>query len=109
DRIEHVMWRIFHQELDGLAPEVLVLLIGTNNLLVNTTEEIVYGIKELVEIIQKKLPNTKLLLLGILPRNPDGKGHEYNIEIDEINEKLESFCADNQISYAELGGVLPRT
>lgn len=108
DRIEHVKWRIFHQELDGLAPKVLVILIGTNNLLVNTAEEIVCGIEELVEIIREKLPNTKLLLLGLLPRNPDGQGMDYNIKIDQINEKLKAFCTDNHICFAELGGVLPR-
>jgi|SRR5690554_6443708 len=108
DRIENVKWRILHQELDGLGPRALILLIGTNNLIINTEDEIVSGIKELVEIIRIKLPNTKLLLLGLSPRNPDGQGIDYNIKIVNINHKLESFCADNQVHFAELSEALLR-
>lgn len=109
DCIQNVKWRVLNQELDGIAPRVLILLIGTNNLPTNTVEEIVSGIEELVEIIRRKLPNTKLLLLGLLPRNPDDQGIDYNSRIAEINRKLKIYCADHQVRFAEISGVLPQT
>ncbi|MGA2498468.1 MAG: GDSL-type esterase/lipase family protein, partial [Tepidisphaeraceae bacterium] len=44
--------------------------IGTNNLGGNTNEEIVAGITGCVTELQKQLPKTKILLLGIFPRSP---------------------------------------
>lgn len=108
DCIQNVKWRILNQELDGIAPRVLILLIGTNNLPTNTVDEIVSGIEDLVEIVRSKLPDTKLLLLGLLPRNPDDQGIDYNARIVEINQKLRTCCVNEQIYFAEISGVLPQ-
>ena len=86
---------------------MLILLIGIN-LPTNSVAEIVSGIEELVEIIREKLPNTKLLLLGLLPRNLDDQGIDYNAKITAINQKLQAYCAEHQVRFAEIGGVLPQ-
>ncbi|HZZ41652.1 MAG TPA: GDSL-type esterase/lipase family protein [Tepidisphaeraceae bacterium] len=39
DRTEHVLWRIDHNELDGIHPKVVVLMIGTNNVSTNNTAD----------------------------------------------------------------------
>ncbi|ODM87824.1 Platelet-activating factor acetylhydrolase IB subunit gamma, partial [Orchesella cincta] len=41
DRTEHVLWRIANGELDGLTPKVVVVYIGSNNVPVNTVDDIV--------------------------------------------------------------------
>lgn len=69
DRTEHVIWRIDHGELDGLHPKVVVLMIGTNNSRNNSPEQIAEGIKVILGKIQGKCPDTKILLLGVFPRN----------------------------------------
>ena len=68
DRTEHVLWRIQNGELEGIAPKVTVLMIGTNNSGANTPEEIAQGITAIVDELRKRLPNTKILLLGVFPR-----------------------------------------
>lgn len=68
DRIENALWRIHHGELDGYQAEKVVLLMGTNNLDVNTDDEIVDGINELVRAVRFHQPTARIYVAGILPR-----------------------------------------
>ncbi|AEC01945.1 GDSL-type esterase/lipase family protein [Parasphaerochaeta coccoides] len=109
DAIENILWRVMHGELDGMSPQVIVLLVGTNNLDVNTTEEIGEGIRNLVTVIRRRQPAAQLLLLGLLPRNPGSTGMTYTDRITAINKNLEEFAQsqDNEsVHYSDLGSVL---
>jgi lysophospholipase L1-like esterase len=68
DRTEHVLWRLDHGNLDGLAPTLAIVMIGQNNGGRNTAEEIGAGVTAVVQQIRTKLPTTKILLLAIFPR-----------------------------------------
>jgi lysophospholipase L1-like esterase len=68
DKTQNVIWRITHGELQGINPKVVVLMIGTNNLASAADDRIAAGIRKIVSIIREKLPSSKVLLLGILPR-----------------------------------------
>jgi beta-glucosidase len=70
DRTQHVLWRIQEGELDGIAPKVVVLMIGTNNS-GYSAPAIARADAEIVYQIHRKLPDTKLLLLSIFPRGDD--------------------------------------
>ncbi len=73
DRTENVIWRLQNGAIDGINPKVATLLIGTNNtdgnhyLEISTAEELAEGIWKICEIIREKLPDTEIVLLGILP------------------------------------------
>jgi len=72
DETQHVLWRIDHGELDGLAPKLVVLMIGTNNLANDNkmgARETAEGVATVVRTIRRKLPGSKILLLGIFPRS----------------------------------------
>jgi lysophospholipase L1-like esterase len=69
DRTEHVLWRLAHGNLDGIAPTLAIVMIGQNNGSQNTAEEIGAGVTAVVQKIRAKLPTTKLLLLAIFPRS----------------------------------------
>jgi beta-glucosidase len=88
DRTQHVLWRIENGELDGIAPKVVVLMIGTNNS-GYPAEEILKGDLKIVEQIHAKLPQTKLLLLGIFPRGKDAQ----DPKVIAVREKLKSVNA----------------
>jgi lysophospholipase L1-like esterase len=69
DQTQHVLWRLRHGEVDGLAPKNIVLLIGTNN---TTHEEqsaarVTYGIIAVVYELQRRMPGAKITLVEILP------------------------------------------
>ncbi|MFI4910892.1 MAG: GDSL-type esterase/lipase family protein [Sedimentisphaeraceae bacterium JB056] len=70
DRTQYVLWRLDNGELDNIDPKLAILLIGTNNSNTrkNTAEQIANGVMAVICKIREKLPDTKLLVLSILPR-----------------------------------------
>ena len=85
DQTGHVLWRITEGgELDSIKPKVAVVMIGTNNTGGHSADQIAGGITEIVKTIHKKTPMTKVLLLGVFPR--DAKAGTKNREkIASIN------------------------
>ncbi|GAB4057365.1 GDSL-type esterase/lipase family protein [Uliginosibacterium sediminicola] len=97
DRVEHVLWRLDHGELDGIRPKVIVLMIGTNNTPGNSAQ-IAQDIRQIVALIQHKQPQCKILLLGLLPRGPrkDASGR-----LDDALARMQSIRAIN----ADIAGL----
>ncbi len=105
DRTEHVLWRLDHGNLDGPAPKLAILLIGTNDLAHGRPPELAaQGIRAILIRLRQKLPGTRILLLGLTPRGatPDDPLRQ---EVGMVN-KLIQTCADTMITYADIGGVL---
>lgn len=102
DRIENVLWRVHHGELDGYQAKKIVLTIGTNNLSIhNSDEEIIEGLKHLLKAIQIKQPTSATLLLsGIYPR----RGMEARIEA--LNKKMAVLAKAVNIKFINPGTVL---
>jgi lysophospholipase L1-like esterase len=77
DRTQNVLWRLQSGNLEGLnkpepegstPPKLVVLMIGTNNLDTDTPKQVAEGVGAVLATLKQKLPDTKVLLLGILPR-----------------------------------------
>jgi lysophospholipase L1-like esterase len=68
DRIENVLWRVYHGELDHFNGNKIIVTIGTNNLAWNTDDEIAQGLAFLVQQIRYRKPNAVIFLGTILPR-----------------------------------------
>jgi lysophospholipase L1-like esterase len=101
DRTEHVLWRLDHGEVDGIHPRAVVLLIGTNNTSVGqTAAETEAGIDAVVEKLRQKLPQSSILLLGILPSDIS----ESKSSTDrEINRYLaHRYELDPKVSYLDI-------
>ena len=72
EHTEHVLWRLQNGELDGVSPELVVMMIGTNNLAHKPEQapaDVADGIKTLVNTIKEKTPKAKILLLAVFPRD----------------------------------------
>lgn len=113
DATQNVIWRIQHGELDGIAPGVVVLLIGTNNLATNTAAEIAGAIGVIVRSIMERLPSTKVLLLAILPRgsqrrprDDDRRSAFYQDKIDAINASLCRLEDGSRVRFLDFGPML---
>jgi len=102
DRTQHVLWRLDHGNVDGIKPKLAVLMIGTNNSPVNTSEQIAAGVKAVVEKLREKLPETKVLVLAIFPRgeNNEHKLRKINTGANEIIAKL---ADDKNVFYLDIG------
>lgn len=72
DSTRQVLWRLDHGLVEGLAPKLVVVGIGTNNIYQDYNSgndaEVAAGIKAVVDAVRAKLPQAKVLVLGILPR-----------------------------------------
>jgi lysophospholipase L1-like esterase len=100
DRTENVLWRIQNGELEGIAPKVAVLMIGTNNIHADTPDEIAQGIKSILAEIRSRLPKTKILLLGVFPRSP--KPDEARKRIDAVNDKIARLDDGAYVRYLDI-------
>ena len=84
DRTENVLWRIGHGELDGIQPKVIIIKIGTNNIGLNTPEDIAAGIEAVCAAAHAKQPRAKILLLGILARRDEQPGHSVTERVNQL-------------------------
>ena len=103
DRTENVLWRLTHGEFDGVSPKVVVVMIGTNNMDLNTVDEIVAGITGICSILRSKSPTTRILLLGIFPRGPSPDATR--AKVDAVNERIAKLNGHDGVTYLDIGHV----
>ncbi|KAM5319474.1 platelet-activating factor acetylhydrolase IB subunit alpha2 isoform 2-T2 [Glossophaga mutica] len=62
DTTRHVLWRLKNGELENIKPKVIVVWVGTNNH-ENTAEEVAGGIEAIVQLINTRQPQAKIIVL----------------------------------------------
>ena len=110
DRTQNVLWRIDHGELDGLHPKAVVIHIGTNNTSPghaprNTAPEIAAGISAVCARVHAKVPQAKIILMAIFPREakPD---HPRRLLINETNRLLPAVAREHNAILVDIGPQL---
>ncbi len=102
DRTQHVLWRLDHGNIDGISPKLAVVMIGTNNSSRSTPEQTNAGIKAIVEKLRTKLPETKILLLGIFPRGFNNQSYLRSVN-NKVNENIVKLADDKMVFYRDIG------
>ena len=96
-------------------PSKVFILIGTNDLQRDKSiDEIVDNIKKIVEGIEDNRPQAQIYIESIYPiNNTDAEKIDHNMvgkrtneDIKEINDKLESYCKEKNITYIDLYNLL---
>jgi lysophospholipase L1-like esterase len=111
DMAQSLLWRIQNGELEGVQPEVIVLLIGTNNVPNHSSAEIAATIRQIVATIQEKLPKTKIVLMAIFPRGPqdpskaDENNPYYMEAVNAINHNLASLGDQDSTYFLDIGSA----
>ncbi|GAA4793503.1 SGNH/GDSL hydrolase family protein [Olivibacter ginsenosidimutans] len=97
DKIENALWRIYHDELQGISPKYIVVMLGVNNLGTNTDNEIKRGMENLLQAIHVRQPKARLLLMGILPCK------DREERVSKLNQQYQQLAQQLQISFADAG------
>ena len=103
-RTEGLLWNITNGELEGINPKAVVILIGINNILQcpdDKPEWIAAAIQKVTETVQARIPETKVLLMGILP----GRwGHvQAQPRIAAVNQLLARLDDGKKTRFLDIG------
>lgn len=107
DRTEHVIFRLqYGNNLAKNKPKVAVMMIGTNNTGHNMQApgEVAAGVARILELLEERTPDTKVLLLGVFPRGiqPLDEKRLNNIA---INQQIRRFHDGERVHYLDIGSV----
>ena len=111
DTTQNILWRLYDGELDGVHPQVIVLLAGANN--VGKTmpagdddakvADITRGIKAILDLMQIKAPKATIILMGIFPRNDN---MAVMSTINKINDNLARLADGKKVRYLNINDKL---
>lgn len=104
DRTEHVLWRIQDGALKNLSPKVTVLMIGTNNTGQGEgqpAEDTIQGIEAIIDEINQRLPDTKLVVHAIFPRDPKADDAKRLVN-ETINRALPAIAAAKDAEFLDI-------
>ena len=106
DRTENVLWRLQHGAVENMSPKLVVMMIGTNNTghRQENPETTAAGIKKLLGELQQRLPDSKILLLAVFPRdeNPDGDLRKIN---NGVNDIIKHYADNKSVFFADINSV----
>lgn len=89
-------------EIVELAPDAIVLLIGTNDLAWRrTVEHVVRNVESVLVELRRALPETRILIQSLLPR-----AREFAPAIRDVNRHLWQFAPTVYAQYLDLWPVL---
>lgn len=111
DKTSNVLWRLQNGEVDQLSPKLTVIMIGTNNR--ESATQIADGVKAICAEVRQRMPESKILVLGIFPRGDyrDRPKQEVTESGDnrqwatnrEANTILSQFADNETIFYLDIG------
>ena len=105
DTTASLLWRIRNGEVDGISPRVAVILIGANNLgrVHWPADDTVLGIDTIIAELRRRLPSTRILLLGVLPSERSEWASATTVTINHALE--EQYARDPIVTFLDVGYV----
>jgi len=105
DTTSNVLWRLENGELENQSPKLVVLLIGGNNSEIKhwSSQQTIGGISAIIDLLHDKLPETKILLLGILPSD---RSQQVSMTNSLVNRGLSrKYGRSTFVTYRDIGRV----
>jgi len=106
DRTEHVLWRLRNGAVEGISPKAVLMMIGTNNTghREESPEDTAIGIKEIIRELRSRMPDTKILLQAIFPRDRS-RADKKRKQNDAINLIIKDFADDQHVFFTDISDV----
>lgn len=101
DQTQHVLWRLQNGDLDGYKAKLFVVMIGTNNMWARDADpaNAAAGVKAVINLIQAKQPQAKILLMGLLPTGEKpNPGRDKRMAVNELISKF----AGGSVEYIDI-------
>lgn len=114
DQTQHVLWRLQNGDLDGYKAKLFVVMIGTNNMWSKEPDpaQAAAGVKAVIDLIQSKQPQAKILLMSILPTGEKpNPGREKRMAVNELISKFAGGSVeymDITAKYLEADGTISK-
>ena len=105
DCTQHLLWRFRFGELDNYKAQFFVLMIGTNNCADKRRENVVAGVKEILDEVAKRQPEAKVLLFSIFPRSQHAKDWA-RLQNEQVNEKIRAFADGQRVIWCDINAQL---
>ncbi len=104
DCTEHLLWRIQNGEIDNVRANLIVLMIGTNNAghRKEQPEDIALGVKAILTCLKQRLPKSRILLLGILPRSKKPTA-PMRRRVNDTNTIIQDFADNQNVFWLDIG------
>lgn len=108
DRTEHVLWRLAQAPLTRLDPEVVVLMIGTNNASTgrDSGELIVRAIRAVVDTLLEQCPRARVVVLDIPPRGQ--RVNPLRGLVLQVNQALSQVRWTDRVRFVRVGDEFVR-
>lgn len=108
DKPENTLWLITGGDIlkTFTSPKLIVLMIGINSLTgaKRTPEQVSDGIQSIIVVLRRIKPDSKILLLGVLPCW--GADSPIRAQIKKTNQRIGSFADAKHVFFLDFGDRL---
>lgn len=112
DITDQTMQRLTNPKLDTIAPKMIMLMIGTNNMdrgPETTADYTVNGIRTILAELRTKFPEAKILLLAVFPRSQPETGavpgKQYRVRIAAVNAQLPALADGKFVFFKSINSL----
>ena len=105
DVSDNALWRLTNGELDGYTAKTFQVLIGTNNSPEESAEATAEKIEHIATLIRERHPESKVVLVGLLPRGDPGD--PLRAKHEAVNRHLEYYALayPGKVEYVDIASV----
>ena len=110
DRLENILYRNLHGNLDfkeGVYPKVVIFAAGTNNIDAgDDVQAVADGIRANIQLIRRRLPYSRIIVSGILPRVRPGNKHTTAIwlkKVRQVNDIVKNYTEAGMVTFVDCG------